>query len=191
MLSDAMPGPGLEPGLLAERDFKSSEAPSVSGSALSEHSHIVSAGLTESHGLVTNLVTTRRRGAKAQRRAEWDRIREAFGYRCAYCGKKPGQLDREHMFPKKRGGDDSLENIVPACSRCNTVKGSRTPLEWFLTLNEKRPQRPRRTWPLSEEPCRRCGGQCERRKYGKTGADYDRCGRCRYEQRIQPQVGAL
>jgi len=76
-----------------------------------------------------------RRVGKAERnRREFARISAAFGGRCAYCGVTPTLLMREHMYPTLRGGGDELENIVPACGRCNSQKGCRTPLEWFLGL---------------------------------------------------------
>ena len=37
-------------------------------------------------------------------------------------------------MPKSRGGSDTIENIVPACKPCNTVKDSRTPEEWALDI---------------------------------------------------------
>jgi len=46
---------------------------------------------------------------------------------CLYCGKQlPGYLlSRDHVHPLSRGGKDSWTNVVTACKRCNTRKGSR------------------------------------------------------------------
>lgn len=41
---------------------------------------------------------------------------------CVYCGKPARTID--HVVP---GGPDT----VPACGRCNSSKGHRTPLEWL------------------------------------------------------------
>lgn len=41
-------------------------------------------------------------------------------------------LVREHMVPKSRGGSDKPENIVPACRKCNSTKGTKTVEEWTL-----------------------------------------------------------
>lgn len=51
------------------------------------------------------------------------------GYKCAYCGRSDIPLTVDHIIPKARGGDDSWENLICACTRCNNVKGDRTPEE--------------------------------------------------------------
>jgi len=53
--------------------------------------------------------------------AEWLATVEQYGGRCAYCG-GPGPLQQEHKVPLSRGGTNSIENIVPACLRCNMRK---------------------------------------------------------------------
>lgn len=179
-----VPGAGFEPALPFGNKILSLVPTAEQGPSGPNESQPVASWRTLTHAIVTNPATGRRVSRKARRAEEWDRIRIAFGYCCAYCGKKAGFLHREHMFPKGRGGDDSIENIVPSCNRCNTVKGSRTPLEWFLTLDGKRPLRAHRTWPASDVPCWRCGGPCEIRRYTKNGPDYSRCTRCRGERAI-------
>jgi hypothetical protein len=61
------------------------------------------------------------------------------GSRCWYCGRQMINFGRrvqegedfglrasvDHFQPTSRGGAESPENLVPACSRCNTVKGNR------------------------------------------------------------------
>jgi 5-methylcytosine-specific restriction endonuclease McrA len=37
------------------------------------------------------------------------------------------QLTRDHIIPKGKGGDDSLDNLVVACKRCNDNKGQFDP----------------------------------------------------------------
>lgn len=64
----------------------------------------------------------------------WRHIRSLFRGRCAYCGRAPRLIIKEHMVPRSRGGSNGIENIVPACQSCNATKGNRTPLEWFLGL---------------------------------------------------------
>jgi len=51
---------------------------------------------------------------------------------CAYC-LKPGET-LDHVHPVKRGGLSTLDNFVLACGRCNSSKGSRTPLEFAFDL---------------------------------------------------------
>ncbi len=56
------------------------------------------------------------------------------GYKCAYCGRSDIPLTVDHIIPKARGGDDSWENMICACTRCNNVKGDRTPDEANMKL---------------------------------------------------------
>ncbi|MGQ9798125.1 MAG: HNH endonuclease [Ignavibacterium sp.] len=56
------------------------------------------------------------------------------GYKCAYCGRSDIPLTVDHIIPKARGGDDSWENLICACTRCNNVKGDRTPEEANMKL---------------------------------------------------------
>jgi DNA-directed RNA polymerase subunit RPC12/RpoP len=46
---------------------------------------------------------------------------------CQYCGSKK-RLTIDHVVPKSKGGKDTWENMVVACSRCN-IKKSDTLLE--------------------------------------------------------------
>ena len=50
---------------------------------------------------------------------------------CAYCGKKDGPLQVEHIQPKAAGGSNRVSNLTLACQPCNQRKGSR-PLAEFL-----------------------------------------------------------
>ena len=60
---------------------------------------------------------------------EWKDILRQYNYKCAYCGRSildlPDGLVRDHVIPICRGGDNTKENIVPACSGCNSSKGVR------------------------------------------------------------------
>lgn len=51
------------------------------------------------------------------------------GFKCAYCGRSDLQLTIDHIVPRARGGNDSWENLVCACTSCNNRKGDRTPWE--------------------------------------------------------------
>ena len=55
---------------------------------------------------------------------EWLNILEEFNYRCAYCGGNR-KLSRDHIIPISKGGNNTKENIVPACQSCNSRKGNR------------------------------------------------------------------
>lgn len=55
-------------------------------------------------------------------------------YRCVYCGRGDILLTVDHIIPKAKGGDDSWENLVCACTKCNNRKGDRTPEEANLNI---------------------------------------------------------
>jgi len=54
-------------------------------------------------------------------------IRDHF--QCQYCGITNLPLTIDHIQPRSRGGEDSWENLITACPRCNSKKGNRTPHE--------------------------------------------------------------
>lgn len=56
------------------------------------------------------------------------------GYTCAYCGAKEN-LTIDHIMPSSRGGEDTWENLITACGKCNTLKGNKTPQESNMKLN--------------------------------------------------------
>lgn len=43
---------------------------------------------------------------------------------CQYCGSKTS-LTIDHVIPKSKGGEDTWENLVVACYKCNTKKGDK------------------------------------------------------------------
>jgi 5-methylcytosine-specific restriction endonuclease McrA len=72
-------------------------------------------------------------------------------HRCAYCEGVADTVD--HLLPQSRGGSNSWQNTVAACTRCNNRKANRTPREAGMTLAWK-PSVPtwreayhRRNWP--------------------------------------------
>ena len=60
-------------------------------------------------------------------------------HRCGYCGKSANTID--NVIPKSRGGQDSWENLVACCLRCNNAKSDKTPQEmgWELRVTPKMP----------------------------------------------------
>jgi len=56
------------------------------------------------------------------------------GYKCAYCGRSDLPLTVDHVIPKARGGDETWENLITACTVCNNKKGDRTPEEARMKL---------------------------------------------------------
>lgn len=63
------------------------------------------------------------------------------GHRCQYCGQNHGSMTVDHVIPKIYGGNDTWENLVCACLKCNNIKGNRTPEQAELKLL-RRPKRP-------------------------------------------------
>lgn len=63
--------------------------------------------------------------------AQWTQLKAAYGM-CAYCHNTNRTLEQEHVVPLVRGGDHTLENIIPACRTCNASKGDKTALEFIL-----------------------------------------------------------
>ena len=61
-------------------------------------------------------------------------------FRCQYCGARE-HLTIDHVMPRSRGGKDTWENLVAACTGCNARKGCRTPDEAAMPL-VRRPFRP-------------------------------------------------
>jgi 5-methylcytosine-specific restriction endonuclease McrA len=56
-------------------------------------------------------------------------------YKCQYCGKhrddlRRGEcLTRDHVKPISRGGGNTWDNVVTACTKCNARKSNRLPME--------------------------------------------------------------
>lgn len=46
------------------------------------------------------------------------------GHKCQYCG-STRSLTIDHVVPKSKGGGDTWDNMVVACSTCNTKKANR------------------------------------------------------------------
>lgn len=57
---------------------------------------------------------------------EWVAIVACFGNRCAYCLARAEALEMDHVEPLARGGAHEPENVVPACTACNSSKKART-----------------------------------------------------------------
>jgi len=75
--------------------------------------------------------------------AEWAQLLQSWGWRCFYCGSSirlrweasplppENEATKDHLVPICRGGVDYIENIVPACKRCNCMKGMKTADEFL------------------------------------------------------------
>jgi len=59
------------------------------------------------------------------------------GHRCMYCGRSDGSMTVDHVIPKRLDGQDTWENLVCACTKCNNRKGDRTPDQAGMSLLKK------------------------------------------------------
>jgi 5-methylcytosine-specific restriction endonuclease McrA len=62
---------------------------------------------------------------------------------CQYCGVTFGhaELTIDHVIPRSRGGDTDWNNLVVACTRCNTRKGNMLPQEIDM-IPSRKPRKP-------------------------------------------------
>src|ERR1700730_3560024 len=81
------------------------------------------------------MAVSRTRGARAARKRkrrvnavvndltgeQWAALKEAWKG-CAYCGATDGALQRDCVMAISRGGRYTIDNVVPACTSCNTSK---------------------------------------------------------------------
>jgi RHS repeat-associated protein len=71
------------------------------------------------------------------------------GVPCTYCGTettneqgKPNSRERDHAFPKSRGGNNTKENEKDSCRSCNREKGAKTPSEYEGAKEKEPPPQP-------------------------------------------------
>ncbi len=68
-----------------------------------------------------------------------DQVRQRYDFRCGYCGvsetSSGGELTIDHFRPVSRNGDDSDDNLVYACNRCNQFKS-----DFFPDLSTSAPE---------------------------------------------------
>ena len=67
-------------------------------------------------------------GRKRFTKAERERASQKCGGRCAYCGCPITfeEMQADHMMPLRKGGSDTLDNLLPACRSCNHYKHTLT-----------------------------------------------------------------
>ncbi|MEO2074851.1 MAG: HNH endonuclease [Bacillus sp. (in: firmicutes)] len=83
----------------------------------------------------------KKRAEKAGRKVEvtLEEVRALFGAfsgECIYCGAKEepdgSAFHLEHVIPKSLGGRDHISNLVISCRTCNSKKGNRPVVGFFL-----------------------------------------------------------
>jgi len=63
-------------------------------------------------------------------------VRNKYAGKCAYCGVLLGErFQVDHIHPVLRGGCDLIENLNPACARCNNWKLWHTVEEFRAEIN--------------------------------------------------------
>ena len=60
-----------------------------------------------------------------------------WNHQCAYCPAKDVPLEVEHVVSKRKGGSNSITNLVVSCRKCNKDKGTQ-PLDIFLKNDQTR-----------------------------------------------------
>ncbi|BDC48964.1 HNH endonuclease [Bryobacterales bacterium F-183] len=61
----------------------------------------------------------------------WKAIQDAWGGGCAYCGETGKPLQRDCVLAISRGGRYTIDNVVPACLKCNTSKCNEEVTTWL------------------------------------------------------------
>ena len=56
---------------------------------------------------------------------------------CQYCGKNKSEITIDHIIPKDKGGNDTWNNLVVACKKCNIIKGNYLLKDIDMTLIRK------------------------------------------------------
>ena len=82
-----------------------------------------------------NVVGQRRRAIKKSLSCtltteQWVNVKQKFDNSCAYCGKKL-KLQQEHFISISKGGEYTLNNIIPSCQKCNGSKNNKDFFEWY------------------------------------------------------------
>lgn len=53
------------------------------------------------------------------------------GARCVYCGAEDN-LSLDHLIPRIKGGTDDVDNLVCSCRSCNSSKGKKDLMRWYI-----------------------------------------------------------
>lgn len=58
-------------------------------------------------------------------------VMDRGNHQCGYCAANGLPLEVEHVIPRSKGGSNRVSNLIPACRKCNSKKGS-MPVEVFM-----------------------------------------------------------
>lgn len=78
----------------------------------------------------------RKKLTKTERQTVYDKM----GGRCAYCGCEINlrEMQADHITPLRKGGADTVANMLPACRSCNHYKSTLT-VQQFRQMVERMP----------------------------------------------------
>lgn len=70
---------------------------------------------------------------------QWEKIKIYFKHECAYCGMTESEhletygemLHQDHFVALSKGGEYSINNIIPSCKKCNSKKSNKDFFEWY------------------------------------------------------------
>ena len=65
---------------------------------------------------------------------ELNKMKLKSGDFCFYCYNEipKEELTADHIFPRSKGGSNDLNNIIFVCKHCNSSKGKKELLKWFM-----------------------------------------------------------
>ena len=52
---------------------------------------------------------------------------------------EPLKLTKDHVFPRSKGGDNDMDNIIMVCKTCNSSKGDLDLFEWYAEVRHELP----------------------------------------------------
>lgn len=62
---------------------------------------------------------------------QWSECVKHFNNTCCYCGDEVNILSMDHFIPLSKGGEWTVNNIVPSCMSCNSSKRAIDFFKWY------------------------------------------------------------
>jgi 5-methylcytosine-specific restriction endonuclease McrA len=71
-------------------------------------------------------------------KAKREEVYQKYDGHCAYCGRKVDYEDMQvdHFTPRNIGGTNDMDNLMPACRRCNHYKRANSLEGWRKMIEE-------------------------------------------------------
>lgn len=84
---------------------------------------------------LVNVKSQRRRAIKRKLSSsltvkQWNQVKLYFNNYCCYCGEEK-TLTQEHFIALTKGGEYTINNIIPVCQNCNSRKNTKDFFEWY------------------------------------------------------------